>query len=211
MSAQTNFGRFVAVVAILAGTLGASRLTDRSLPEALARDLSVIPSDIAGWRSDGEAALPESVLTVLKPSSYLSRRYLKNGQSIDLFIAYYAQQRAGETMHSPKHCLPGGGWQIWDYSSAEIPTKKGFEKINKYYIQNAGRRAVVLYWYQSKRRIIASEYLGKLLLIRDSVLEGKTGAGIVRITCSDQPDVVQEALRFASDLVPAIQSLFPSE
>ena len=30
---------------------------------------------------------------------------------MNLFVAYYANPRAGEAMHSPKHFPPGGGWE----------------------------------------------------------------------------------------------------
>ena len=32
----------------------------------------------------------------------------------------------------------------------------------------------VFYWYQSKDRIVADEYVGKILLIRDTVVDGHT-------------------------------------
>jgi EpsI family protein len=209
MRTQHNSGRFVAIFAILAATLAASKLAERRIPESLARPLSAIPNDIAGWRSSAEnPPLTEGVLAQLKPTSYLSRTYRKGSQELGLFIAYYAQQRAGESMHSPKHCLPGAGWQIWDYGSVNVPVNGSAAKINEYYIQNAGSRGVVLYWYQSRRRIVASEYLGKILLIRDALFDGKTAGSIVRITCPDQPSAIAEALHFASDLIPQLQTFF---
>ena len=61
------------------------------------------------------------VVRALDPTSYLSRTYRKGSNDADLFIAFYAQQRAGESMHSPKHCLPGSGWEIWKHDSAPVP------------------------------------------------------------------------------------------
>jgi EpsI family protein len=141
----------------------------------------------------------------LLPTSYVSRNYARDHTELGLFIAYYAQQRAGESMHSPKHCLPGNGWEIWQYGSAMIPVDNQPTKINEYFIQNSGHRMVVLYWYQSKDRIIADEYLGKILLIRDTLLAGHTAGAIVRITVPDAPGVTDHALAFARDLVPEIQ------
>jgi EpsI family protein len=126
----------------------------------------------------------------------------------DLFIAFYARQRAGESMHSPKHCLPGSGWEIWDYGSADIPVHGQNVKVNRYSIYHSGDRRVVLYWYQSKTRIVASEYLGKLLLARDALMQNSTAGSIVRIIVPDRPGAVDVARAFAADLAPSIERCF---
>ena len=197
--------RFLGLFVILAATLAGSRFAERTRPEALATPLSTIPKEIAGWKNTAEESLSDGVLGTLKPTSYLARTYQKKGQQLGLFIAYYAQQRAGESMHSPKHCLPGAGWEIWDYGSAMVPVNGGQVKINRYSIQNAGARSVVLYWYQSRNRVIASEYLGRLLLIRDALVEGKAAGSIVRIVVADQPGAVNEGVRFAAEVIPQFQ------
>jgi EpsI family protein len=111
-------------------------------------------------------------------------------------------------MHSPKHCLPGSGWEIWDYGSTEIATGGSDFKVNKYSIENSGDRRLVLYWYQSKGRIIASEYLGKVLLARDALFQNSTAGSIVRIIVPDQPGALDYARGFASDLIPQVQQSF---
>jgi EpsI family protein len=145
------------------------------------------------------------VLDKLAPSSYTARIYKKKGRQLGLFIAYYDQQRAGETMHSPKVCLPGGGWEIAQQGFTTISVGGRPVKLNQYHIQNAGQRMLVLYWYQSRGRIIASEYLGKLLLIRDAVLMGRTSGSIVRITLPDDLMSAEEAADFAKELIPQVQ------
>jgi len=49
------------------------------------------------------------------------------------------------------------------------------------------QRALVLYWYQSRDRVIASEYIGKVLLVRDALFSGRTSGSIVRIVVPDRP------------------------
>jgi hypothetical protein len=80
--------------------------------------------------------------------------------------------------------------------------------VNKYSISNAGNRKVVLYWYQSRGRVFASEYLGKLLLSRDALLHNTTSATIVRIVVEDKPEAVKAGTEFASGVMAQIQSLF---
>jgi EpsI family protein len=198
----------VGTLVLLATTLAASKLTAHRRSDALAQPLDHISHEIEGFIGTENPPLSEGVLAQLKCSSYLSRTYVKNGLHADLFIAYYAEQRAGESMHSPKHCLPGSGWEIWDYGSTDIPAGGRDFKVNKYSIENSGDRRLVLYWYQSKGRIIASEYLGKVLLARDALFQNSTAGSIVRIIVPDQPGALEYARRFASELIPQVQHSF---
>ena len=195
-------------ILLLSVTLAASKLTTYRKSEALAKPLDSIDWKIAGFTGAANPALTDGVLGQLKPSAYLSRTYSKSGLQADLFIAYYAQQRAGESMHSPKHCLPGSGWEIWDYGSAEIPDGGQTVKVNKYSIANSGQRMLVLYWYQSKGRIIASEYAGKLLLASDALLQNSTAASIVRIIVPDQPGALEAAKSMAAEVIPQMRRCF---
>ena len=200
--------RFLATVLLLSATLVAERLSERRQSDYLAQPLDKIDTHLAGWQAVGDQALGARVLKVLLPTSYLSRTYKKNDLQLGLFIAFYAQQRAGESMHSPKHCLPGSGWEIWNYASALIPVNGQQITVNKYSIHNSGERLLMFYWYQSKQRVIASEYLGKLLLVQDALLDGRTAGSIVRITVPDVPGSSNEAVIFASGLIPQVQRCF---
>jgi EpsI family protein len=200
--------KFVLTAALLAVTFAAAKFTERRYPAALVAPLTSISNQLAGWSAIGDEKLTDQVEGVLAASSYLTRGYRRGKDQLNLFIAFYEQQRAGESMHSPKHCLPGGGWEIWDYASAQVPIGSQTVKINKYFIQNAGQRLVMLYWYQSRQRIIASEYLGKLFLVKDAITEGKTDGSIVRITLTDQPGAVENGIQFATSLIPEVQRCF---
>jgi EpsI family protein len=195
-------------VFLLATTLMASKLTSNRKSEALLQPLDTIDRNIAGFTGRDGAALEKGTLTALRCDAYLTRQYSKANLDADLFIAYYAQQRSGESMHSPKHCLPGAGWEIWDYGSIDIPVGTRNITVNKYSISHESQRMLVLYWYQSKPRIIASEYLGKILLARDALLQDSTAGSIVRIIVPDRPGILEEARGFASQLIPQVQRCF---
>jgi EpsI family protein len=193
---------------LLSATLVASRVTADRKVEDLVFPLESIPLQIGGFTGIDNPPLSDSVLRELKASSYISRRYRAPGVEADLFIAFYSQQRAGESMHSPKHCLPGSGWEIWNYDTAGIQSGGGQVTVNKYSISRAGERCTVLYWYQSRERIVASEYLGKLLLARDALLHNGTAASIVRILVPDEPHAVSDAGALAARLIPELQRCF---
>ena len=199
---------FTATVALLVGTIFLGNLTARRIPSPLAVPLDRIAPDLAGWTALQDQKLPKGTLHALDATSYLSRPYRKGSTELDLFIAFYAQQRAGESMHSPKHCLPGSGWEIWQHGSALVSTGGKQYEVNKYSIQNNGKRLLMFYWYQSKSRIIASEYLGKIMLARDTIMTGLTAGSIVRITLPDTPGASEEGIAFAERLIPQVQRCF---
>jgi EpsI family protein len=200
--------KFILTSGLLVATLATAKFTERRNAAPLAAPLATISSQMDGWSATADEKLPGGVEGALAASSYLTRAYRRGKDELSVFIAFYEQQRAGESMHSPKHCLPGGGWEIWDYGSAQVPVGSQKVKINKYFIQHSGQRAVMLYWYQSRQRIIASEYLGKIFLVKDALLEGKTDGSIVRITLQDQPGAVETGIQFASSLIPEVQRCF---
>lgn len=200
--------QFGIAVFLLATTLTASKLTAMRISSSLAQPLETIGRDIAGFHGTDGAALDEGTLSALRCDAHLSRLYRKPGIEADLFIAYYAQQRSGESMHSPKHCLPGSGWEIWDYGSTDIPVAERTFRVNKYSISRESQRMLVLYWYQSRSRIFASEYLGKILLLRDALLQHSTAGSIVRIIVPDRPGALAEGRVFASALIPQVERCF---
>jgi len=199
---------YVVTVLLLSATLAGYALSERRRPDSLAQPLDTIDKQIEGWTIAGDEPLSAGVLGKLQLTSYLSRMYEKGGTRLDLFIAYYAQQRAGESMHSPKHCLPGSGWEIWKHGSAIVPVAGGQVEVNQYSIQNSGRRMLVFYLYQSSRRIIASEYMGKILLARDALFDGRTSGSLVRVILPDVPSAPAEGTAFAAALIPRIQRCF---
>lgn len=203
-----GFWSVTAAVAILSATLAASGLSERRNPEKLAWPLESLSRTLAGWQFTQDAPLPPDTLKRLVSTDHCSRIYAKGASQLGLFIAYYAEQRSGESMHSPKHCLPGSGWEIWKYGSVAVPVRGRSEIVNSYSIQKAGTRDIVLYWYQSNQRIIASEYLGKVLLMRDALMNGRTDGALVRIVLPDRPGAVNEGVAFASALIPEVQRCF---
>jgi EpsI family protein len=202
---------FPATVILLALTLLGSGLTARRISQPLSVPLARIDSNILGWSTIGDQKLPPETLEKLDATEYLVRTYRKGNENLELFVAFYAQQRAGESMHSPQHCLPGAGWEIWRQETAQVFVNGTAVRINQDRIENLGSRQLMFYWYQSENRIIASEYMGKLLLARDTLVSGRTAGSIVRIILPDAPEATAEGLAFATKLIPVVWRSFGRE
>jgi EpsI family protein len=200
---------FAFVVSMLTGTLALTKAAQQRAPESLAQPLETIPSELSGFKTLLSNPLREDLLSELAPTSYLSRLYQTDTRQIRLFITYYAQQKAGESMHSPRNCLPGSGWEIWKYRTANVNGPDGPVAINHYSIRKGTESLAVLYWYQTRDRIIASEYLGKFLLVRDTLTNGRTAGAVITLTVEDVPEAVEDGLKFSSQVMPHIARCLP--
>jgi EpsI family protein len=148
-------------------------------------DFDSFPMTIASWRAIVDPPLDEAVLKVLGADDYLSRVYYRPDRAaVGLFIGYFASQRQGDTIHSPLNCLPGSGWEAVSQGRLLIPAVGGSGpdiEVNRYVVQKGLDRQMVLYWYQSHGRVVASEYKSRLFLIADAMRLNRTDGSLVRV------------------------------
>jgi EpsI family protein len=196
---------YAGMLALLGSTLLASHLTSKPFPEPLQRPLASISSEIDGWEM---RSAEELNLQQLAATSYIARNYWKKGQQLGVLIAFHDSHQGAVNLHSPKNCLPGDGWEIWKTVSPAVRLGGQPVLINQYRIYRMGQRMTVLYWYQSRGRVIANEYMAKLMLLRDGLFDGRTSGSLVRIALNDEPQLVSQALQFAEALMPQVQRCF---
>jgi EpsI family protein len=195
----------LATILVLGGTLIVSeRVRSGVKASSLAFPLDAISSQVADWRGSPDVGPDPEILDRLKATASLSRVYRNRNRAIGLFIAFYANQRAGQSMHTPKACLPGHGWVIWDDQTVPLSTTGGIVHVNKYVVDDHNNRLLVFYWYQSSRRIVANEILDKWYLIGDALTGRDTGECLVRLIVHDAPDAEAMMSRFAGQIVPEI-------
>jgi len=195
----------IATVCLLSLTAASLQLSAVRTQGSLAQQLDTIPQKMGAWTGTADRKLPPNILETLKTTSYLQRVYGRNRTELELFIAYYAEQRAGESIHTPKHCLPGGGWEFAEMGTISIPFDGTRVQVNNFVVQQGQERLRILYWYHSKSRVVANEFSAKLYLARDSIFRGTTDGAIVRITVKDQPGALEDAVEFATGLMPQVQ------
>jgi EpsI family protein len=136
---------------------------------------------------------------------------------VNLYVAYYASQRTGQSAHSPRSCLPGGGWRILDFGPHEVTGVRGNGaplRVNRAIVQQGAERQLVYYWFQERGRDITSEYLVKWYLLEDAVTRNRTDGALVRLTTPlrvNEPAAMADArlARFAGLALPALESYLP--
>jgi EpsI family protein len=201
----------ILLTAILLQARGRTEIIARGLP------LATFPAYLGNWHGSDIALDPE-VLAVLGPGDFLLRDYENHGSGdppIGLFIAYFPSQRAGDTIHSPKHCLPGAGWEPVDNQRVRLslPGHQPFP-ANRYVVAKGEAHELVLYWYWAHDRGIASEYWAKYYLVRDSIRMNRSDGALIRITTpmftGETPEEAQQrVLPFADSIGPLINDYIP--
>lgn len=177
--------RALPLTAILLLSFGL-RLWLTSTPLVPARQpLGEFPRHLGQWEFTSEGSISDRLEPVLGADDYLLRSYRgPSGEAAELFTAYYAVQYAGESMHSPKNCMAGAGWEPIQKGSAAL-TVSGVRRaavVNSYLVERDGQRFVMLYWYQVHGRVIASEYWLKAYLVWDAICKQRRDGAVVRIT-----------------------------
>lgn len=170
--------------------------------------LASFPWSVGGWQTLHDAPLEKEVLDLLKADDTLNREYANPAteERASLFIAYFKTQRYGQSPHSPKNCLPGSGWEQVETGTIPIAIPGRAEPIvsNKYVVAFGDERSVVLYWYQSHNRVIASEYKAKFWLVADAIRYHRSDTALVRIIVPVHGGDIAAATRTGVSFVQAI-------
>jgi EpsI family protein len=181
------------------------------------RLLKDFPVQVDAWQRVGkDQVLDQQTADVLRADDYLSRYYVRqDGRAAALYVGYFATQRTGATYHSPLNCLPGSGWTMNEPGLIKITPADGSSpfEANRYIIQNGDDRQMLIYWYQGRGRIIASEYWGKIYTVLDSVRRRRSDGAIVRVMVpvdKSEQAALDAAVAFASQVAPVLPGYVPN-
>jgi EpsI family protein len=181
------------------------------------KPLGGFPTQVGGWRMVQQGVMEQEVKDVLRADDYITRDYAASPTRVaNLFVAFFKSQRAGQTPHSPKNCLPGSGW-VWTVSDT-IPvnvTGRGEPiQVNRYIVSKGEDRSVVLYWYQSRDRVVASEYKAAAFVALDALRYNRTDTSLVRvvvpITKGQQDAATQTGVEFIQSFFGTLRQFFPA-
>ena len=178
-----HHGRFVSIAILL--MLGMVFVYQRGDREQVPSHPSfqAFPTSIGPWEGV-VMTLPKRSVEVLGNGEFMARRYAEGtAPAVDLFIAYFPTQRTGQTIHSPKNCLPGAGWIPLESEriTLTIPNHTGL-RVNRYVLGNGLQRQLVFYWYQAHSRTVASEYWARYYLVSDSIRLNRSDGALVRVS-----------------------------
>jgi exosortase D (VPLPA-CTERM-specific) len=205
-----------AAVVILAAAVSLS-LPERA--ESIPQRTSFVqyPHTVSDWSGRREA-LEGIYLDQLVLNDYYLGDFTRDTEPpINFYIAWYNSQRAGRSAHSPRSCLPGGGWQIKSLTQRVLPgVRAGREtlRVNRVLIQLGTRRELVYYWFQQRGRVLTNEYVVKWYLFWDALTRNRTDGALVRLVVALPPSGTvavadQQLTQFASAVAPTLTPYIP--
>jgi EpsI family protein len=203
----------VAALCVVAASLYLA-IALRAEPTPIRQPLSSLPLEFAGWRGTIQPDFSPDIESQLGVDEYIVRTYEKDAAFVGLYLGFYASQRQGDTIHSPLNCLPGAGWVPVEQARTVLAVRSApggpqrTIEVNRFVIQKGLDRQMVLYWYQSRDRVVASEYWGKMYTVVDAIRHNRTDAALVRVTVPMGPDDADRGRATAAG-VGFVQGLFP--
>ena len=174
--------RLVTVFLMIQTALLYSSIRPEYIPTS--RPLDQVPHQFNSWTMVQESQVDPESAAILKADDTLNREYrnVSTGADANLFVASFRTQRNGKAPHSPKNCMPGAGWT--QMSSESYPIDAGVGApivVNRYVIVHGQERELVLYWYQSRDRVVADEFKAKYWVVADAIRLNRTDTALVRV------------------------------
>ncbi len=187
---------------LIQGVLIYHGLRPEAIPAGL--PLAQLPAMLGSWQLIQEGVVDADTRAILKADDLLNRFYATGASGANLFVAAFRSQRNGKTPHSPKNCLPGGGWTPVTSDQIAIDVGRGAPiEVNRYVVAHGDERSLVLYWYQSRDRAIASEYTAKFWVVVDAIRLNRTDTALVRVVVPIVDKNEAAATQAATDFVRA--------
>jgi EpsI family protein len=206
--------RIVTALLVVQAALLYSAVRPEFIPAS--RPLEGMPSTLGSWQLVQTGVIEQEILDVLKADDILNRVYCssafpacaKSGEgAASLFVAGFRSQRTGKAPHSPKNCLPGSGYVPISSGELAIDVGRGAPiSVNRYVVAYGSRRELVLYWYQSRDRVVANEYKAKFWVMRDAIRLNRTDTALVRVVIPVVNRDEAKAQALATDFVKSFYS-----
>jgi EpsI family protein len=182
------------------------RSTGEAVP--IRKPLDSFPTTLGQWQGRRGTIFGTDILSKLKLTDYVMRIYVDGaGRGLNLYIGYWDTQRKGASIHSPKNCLPGAGWEPLEASLLTIALPAPYPPItvNRYVIQKDRDQQVVFYWYQSQGQVIAGEVPARIAMVKSAMIHNRTDGAIVRVMSPTYGNARETSER----LVAYVQAIFP--
>jgi exosortase D (VPLPA-CTERM-specific) len=173
-------GGFLLILAALAAPL----VAPHDFPLPARESLLDFPLQLGQWQG-AASAMERQYLDALQLDDYVLADYTAAEKvPVNVYVAYYQSPKKGRSSHSPKQCIPGGGWEITSFEPMRLDQRSGMTKaldVNRLVIQKGGQKQIVYYWFKQRDRWITSEYFVKFFLFWDSLTRHRADGALVRL------------------------------
>ncbi len=204
---------FASVAAAAVLTIGASQIvTDDALIIPERKAFSGVPGEFDGWFADVRPLDPSVAEVLGADDSIVVNLRSPEGDDYNLYFAYLNAQRDGRSWHSPRQCIPGGGWKIVGQSVVNTTSGDGGRfSYNRLIIQNGDYRQLVYYWYDQRGRKVANEFVMKFWLIVDAVSRKRSDGAMIRLLTPIYDGMtVEDADKKLQGMIGRVETFLPA-
>ena len=169
----------VSIPLLILALVGVGSLDSREEDSTLKKtELVSFPLQLNEWVGSDDK-IEANVADKLGFTEYVMINYQNlEFRPVNFYVAYYASQRKGVSPHSPKVCIPGGGWEIADFSRTRVDQMP----VNRVVIRKGTQDQIVYYWFEERGTPVANEYVKKWMLFKDALILNRTDGSLIRVT-----------------------------
>jgi len=210
---------FLGALLVLAATTSVfAALPPRAESPLQREEFSQFPMTLNKWQGKPDR-MDAMYLDVLKVDDYILADFSATSRRpVNFYVAYYASQRRGGSAHSPRSCIPGGGWEITDLRQRRVEGAMVAGeplRVNRALIQKGDNTQLVYYWFQQRGRVLTNEYLVKWYLFWDALTRNRTDGALVRLVISVDPggnleDADRQLSSFATTIADRLTDYVPN-
>lgn len=194
-------------------------LPERQFERVARSTFSQFPLALGRW-SGTTGTLAQNVETVLGADDYFLAEYSSPDEALDVgvFMAFYHKLSGGSGIHSPEVSLPMAGWEVSAWTERLVTAGSGDNPasftVNRSIIQRGLSRQLVYFWFEQNGRKVTSSYASKMYAIVDSIRDGRSDAGIVRLLTPIGPneseaDADDRLQRYLAGALPELSEFMP--
>lgn len=204
---------------VAAGVIAGSALLFFSLSLATSQDklihpertpFAALPSEFPGWRTQVRPLDPSVAETLNADDSLVVDLQSPKGDYVNLYLAYLYERGDGRAWHSPRQCIPGGGWQITSHTIHKMTMPDGkIVNYNRLIIEHGDQRSLVYYWYDQRGREIANEFMMKIWVIYDSLVKRRGDGALVRLIAPMPASDDGQADKLLKDMMVRMHPFLP--
>ncbi len=195
-------------VLLILAAFAAPSVAPHDFPPPARQSLLDFPLQLGEWGGIS-SVMERQYLDALQLDDYVLADYSAVEKvPVNVYVAYYQSPKKGLSSHSPRQCIPGGGWEITSFETVRLDHASGTAPaldVNRVAIQKGGQKQIVYYWFKQRDRLITSEYLVKFFLFWDSLTRHRSDGALVRLVSSvyagETEEIVDGRLQTMAGLV----------
>ena len=213
---QTKPAVLFMIFSLIMAVIVSSPFFKREDAIVVSKTLSQFPTMLGQWRAN-ESRLPPTIEAVAGASEYYYGDFLSpsDNNKINLYIAYYQDQKQGAAPHSPKVCIPGDGWKITSDKPVSIKAKNGeTHEVSRLVITKDKHTIITYYWLKQGKNIFRHQFMARLNLIWFAIKENRADAALIRmvseVSSNEKIEYTDKRMqKMATELLDVISEYVP--